>query len=247
MNKLSLYCLLIFIFFADNSFSQGILISQPRLKVDGNNLFIYYDLLAKNSTDRFFVWVELRRANGEKINVNSLSGDVGSEIKSGINKRIIWAADMDSVFLNEDINVEVNAEKYIKSFSRGSVLLKSAILPGWGQTTISKGKPWWIAGLAVYGTLTGGYLYHRKYLDSYELYKMEADPSKRSDLYDQSQKQSTISSIMICSAATAWAANILWVALIPNSYSTLHHVSLSINSSSGLLYEGLLFSFNLNF
>lgn len=247
MDKPRLYLFIILVFFASKSAAQGVLISQPRLEADGNNLIIYYDLITKNSSEQFYVWVEIVKENSEKIRVLTLSGDVGANIKPGSNKKIIWASDKDSVVLDENIAVEVKAEKYIKSFNRGSEMVKSAVLPGWGQTNISKGKPWWLAGVAIYGTLAGGYVYHRKYLDSYDLYKAEKDPEKRADLYDQAQKQSNISSAMIYSAATAWALNILWVALIPETYLPLQHVNLSVNSSKDLYNRGLLLSFKLNF
>jgi len=247
MNRPVVFLFIVFILFSSRSSSQGVLISQPRLEVDGNNLIIYYDLITKSSSEQFYVWVEIAKEDGEKFQNLSFSGDIGANIKSGSNKKIIWAADRDSVYLNENIAVEVKAEKYIKSFNRGSEVIKSALLPGWGQTNISKGKPWWIGGIAVYGTLAGGYIYHRKYLDSYELYKAEEDPGKRADLYDQAQKQSNISSVLIYSAATAWALNLLWVALIPDTYLPLQHVNLSVNSSKDLNYSSLGVSIKLNF
>ena len=121
------------------------------------------------------------------------------------------------------------------------------VLPGWGQTNISNGKPWWVAGIAVYGTLAGGYVYHKKYLNSYDSYKTQEDPLKRADLLDQTQKYLNISTVMLYSAVSAWAINVLWVALTPNNYQPLQHVKLSLNSSPDLYNRGVLLSLRFDF
>jgi len=246
MNKQKLFLTLFPLFLIAKSFSQGFIITQPILEADGNRLLILYNIISKKSADQYYIWVEMKKANGERILAKTFSGDIGGNVKSGNNKKIIWDPEKDSIYLNEEIFVEVKAEKYIKSFNKGSMILKSAALPGWGQTNIS-GKPWWLTGIAVYGTLAGGYLYHQKYLKSYESYKIEEDPLNRTDLYDQTQKQLNISRVMIYSAASAWALNVLWVALIPNRYQPLQHAKLSLNSSSDPFNGGMLISLRLDF
>ena len=127
------------------------------------------------------------------------------------------------------------------------MVLKSAIFPGWGQTKISQGKPWWLLGVAVYGTMAGGYLYHKEYHKSYESYKNEDDPLIRADLLEQSEKQLNISKSMIYSAAAVWALNVVWVALIPDRYQPLQQMKLSIKSSQDLHNGGMLLSLSFDF
>lgn len=189
----------------------------------------------------------MKKSNGEIIEAKALSGDVGANIKAGTNKKIIWSPEQDSIYLNEEVFVEVKAEKYIRPFNKGSMILKSMVLPGWGQTNISKGKPWWLTGIAVYGTLAGGYLYHMKYFNSYKSYKTQEDPLKRADLLDQTQKQLNISTVMIYSAASVWAVNVLWVIFTPNRYQPLQQVKFSLNSSPNPFNGELLLSFRLDF
>ena len=148
---------------------------------------------------------------------------------------------------HEEIFIEVKAERYTKSFNRGSIMLKSTVFPGWGQTNISKGKPWWLTGLVTYGTLAGGYLFHKSYLKSYDSYKIEVDPIKRADLLGQTQKQRNISTVMIYSAVSAWAVNFIWVALTPNRYKPLEHAKFSLHSSPDPYNGGLLLSLRLDF
>ena len=248
MNKPSLYFLIIFIFLIDKSFSQGDLLTEPRLEVDGNKLIISYDLITKRSSDQFYIWVEIEKTNGEKISPKSLSGDIGGNIKAGSNKKIVWDSERDSIFFNEDIFVEVKAEKYVKTFNKSSAILKSAVFPGWGQTVISKGKPWWIAGVATYGALAGGYLYHRKYVESLELYRSEKEePSRRDDLYNQAQKQMNTSTALLYSAATIWVVNIVWVALVPNGYKPLQQAGISLNPVYTPFNKGMLLSIKIEF
>lgn len=247
MFKQLLFIILLFIILAGKSNAQNYIITQPRLEIEGNQVLISYDIIAKNVSDKFYIWIEVKKSDGEKINATALSGDVGADIQAGNNKKIIWDPERDSVFLNEDIFVNINAEKYIKSFNKGSMVLKSAIFPGWGQTKISQGKPWWLLGAAVYGTMAGGYLYHKKYHKSYESYKNEEDPLIRADLLEQSEKQLKISKSMIYSATAVWALNVVWVALIPDRYQPLQHMKLSIKSSQDLYNKGVLLSLKFDF
>jgi hypothetical protein len=247
MKKQRLFLFLFFLFLVGKSSSQGFLLTKPRLVINGNQLLIFYDIITKNSADKFYIWVEMEKANGDKILAKAFSGDVGGSVKAGNSKKIIWASEQDSIYINEEVFVEVKAEKYIKSLSKGSMMFKSTVFPGWGQTNISKGKPWWLTGIVAYGTLAGGYLFHKSYLKSYDSYKIEKDLIKRADLLEQTQKQHNISTVMIYSAASAWVVNVLWVAFTPNRYQPLQHVEFSLNSSPGPYNGGLLLSLRLDF
>ena len=91
--------------------------------------------------------------------------------------------------------LRIKGEKYEKSFKRGEVLMSSLILPGLGQTKISGGAPWWLAGVAAYGSLSGGFVFNSKYRDHYDAYLAETDPVERSSLFNQSQSVITSYSI----------------------------------------------------
>ena len=71
-------------------------------------------------------------------------------------------------------------------------------MPGLGQTKISKGKPYWLTGVAAYGALAGGFIVHQSYLKTYDSYRVEEDPLKRKDLFDKTQKQMNISRCIDC-------------------------------------------------
>lgn len=246
--KKRLFNLFIFIFFTGNSFSQGFMITPPRLSFDGYRLLISYDLISKDISDEFYVWIEIQNKNGELLNVKALSGDVGEYVASGNSKRISWIPEKDNVFLNEEVTVEVKAEKYTKSFNRGSVILLSTALPGLGQTKISKGKPWWLMGVAAYGAMAGGIIVRNSSLATYDSYNAELDnPAVRADLYDKYNKQAGISNAMFISGTIVWVVNIIWTGLAPNPYQPLKHIKVSMNQltypASGEVFLALKFNF----
>ena len=94
MFKSKLFLLIILILLEGKSFSQGVVITQPKLEVDGDKLLISYDIITENPSDQFFIWLEIGKANGEKIHPRSLSGDIGSNIKPGNKKETIWAVNI---------------------------------------------------------------------------------------------------------------------------------------------------------
>ncbi len=243
--KLFLIIPLLFLFI--NTSSQGFLITSLKVEFDGNQLLIAYDILDKNQTDQFYVWVELEKKTGEPIKVESLSGDVGDKVKAGKDKRIAWIPAKDSVFLNEEVLVEVKAEKYIKSFNKGSMVLLSTAIPGLGQTKISKGKPYWLTGVAAYGALAGGFVTHQMYLKTYDEYRIEEDLSTRKELFDKTQQQQNLSNVLFISGAALWAANIIWVAATPNRYQPLKYVNLSVNKTAGSYKSITLLTLKVDF
>jgi hypothetical protein len=247
MKKQKLFLILPFLLLPYKSHSQGFLITPPKLEFNGKQLLISYDFINKNQADQFYVWVEMEKKNGESIPVKALSGDLGDNIKGGNNKKITWVPEKDNIFLDEEVFVEVKAEKYIKSFNKGSMMLVSTAFPGLGQTKISKGKPWWLTGVAAYGALAGGFIVHTSYIKTYDSYRIEEDPSKRSDLLTKAQKQMNTSGALIVSGAALWVANIFWVALTPNKYQPLQHVKLSLNQSTGPDKGTALLTLRLNF
>ena len=220
---------LVFLLFPFKSFGQDFQLTKPRLVFDGTKLLIFYNIVAQNPEDLFYIWVEMERANGEIIEAKNLSGDVGYNVKRGNTKKIVWVPKQDSIFLDEDIFVEVKAEKYIKSFYRGPIILRSIIFPGWGQTNISNGKPWWLSGLVFYGTMVGGYLCYQDYIATYNNYRSETDDAKvRADLFIHSRRQYNNAVALLYSGAAIWGVNILWVTFTPNRYQHLQNLNISL-------------------
>ena len=247
MKKQKHFFILFFLLLPFTLFSQGFQITPPKLEFDGKQLLISYDVINKNEGDQFYVWVEIEKKNGEKVIMKALTGDIGDKIKVGMNKKIYWIPEKDSVYLNEEVSVEVKAEKYTKSFNRGSAMLLSSVMPGLGQTRISKGKPFWISGVIAYGCLAGGLIVHQNYIKTYDSYRTEEDPSKRVALRTKAQNQSDLSSALIVSGAAIWVANLVWISVIPNRYQPLQHLKLEMGQLPGTDKKTTLLSMRLNF
>ena len=234
-------------FFSPKIFAQSFMITPPVFEFDSRVLHISYDIVSKNKSDIFYVWVDIKKKNGEPIIAKSLSGDIGEKINSGSGKKVIWIPEKDSVYLDEEVTVEIKAEKYIKSFNKGSVMLMSAALPGVGQTKINDGRPYWLTGVVAYGAIAGGLIAYNNSMKTYDLYKAEENVTNREDLYDKAQKQKSTSQALIISGAIVWAANIIWVALIPARYETLQNVNFSVDQSTNSKGGTMLLTFRLNF
>jgi len=240
---LSLVSLILF----SKTYSQDFLISEPKLEFDGSRLIVSYDLVNKNPSDIFYIWLEMKNQAGTPIRASAIKGDVGDSINPGDGKKIIWTPEEDAIFLDEDVSVELVGERYEKEFNKGSMVLLSGAVPGLGQTKISKGKPWWLTGVAAYGALAGGFIVHSSYNKTYESYMAETNAAERENLLNKSGKQLSLSSALFISAATIWAANIVWVAATPNKYRPLQYAKLAFISAPGSNSGVALLSFKVNF
>lgn len=194
-------------------------------------MLINYDFINAKVSDQFYVWVDIERKNGVALEAKAISGDVGPKVKSGSNKQIVWDPEKDAFFLNEEILVEVKAERYVRSYNKGSAMLLSAIMPGLGQTKVSGGKPYWLTGAVTYGLIGGGLLVYSSSINSYNSYKTETDPVKRLELFNTTQDKLDMSGILLASGAAIWAVNMIWVAATPNRFKPLKYVKVSMEPS----------------
>jgi len=227
--------------------AQTVQIGTPKLDFDGKELKISYDILNADQSDQFYVWVLIQNKKGETLKLNSLTGDIG-DTKAGREKIISWIPANDSVFLNEEVSVELQAEKYVKSFNKGSVMLRSVLLPGLGQTKVSGGKPYWIMGIVSYGAIAGGLVTYSGYKDSYDKYLAEnEDPQKRADYLSEAEKKATMAGAMFVTAAVIWTSNLIWVAATPNRYQPLKYKPLTFQPSADPLNRAAFLTLRYKF
>ncbi len=212
-----------------------ITITRPRLELDENKIIIEYDILNSQQTDFFLIWIEVTDATGRIIRAVSLSGDFGEDIKGGVNKKITWNFEQDDIILDGEIHIEVKAEKKklpevqkeiipvettpatdLKTVSKGNMVLSSIILPGWGQSKVNQGKPYWLIGVAGYGCIAGSVYLNKKAINTYDDYESLLDIGERNTLYDQAVRQDKISEYLAFTAAGIWTINLIWVLATPN-------------------------------
>jgi hypothetical protein len=255
---------------------NSITLSKPRLELSDDNLVIQYDILNSKSGDFFDVWIEVTDVSGKEVKALSVAGDIGKDIKGGRNKKITWNLATDSIFIDENIFIEVKAEKIIitedqaettktedlaakedskvqdeskmqdeskikevpeliddsgvkedtktyspvnntgiNDISKGNVLLSSVVLPGWGQTKTSRGKPYWLIGAAGYGCLAGSVIMTLNSRSVYNDYKTEMDPDYSNDLFEKANQRKNVSKYLAFSAAGIWAVDLIWVLATP--------------------------------
>jgi len=84
-------------------------ISEPALSLEKGKVYIEYKLLNTSKSEKFSIRVDITNQHGNSIDARSLSGDLGEGISGGGNKKIIWDIEADSIFLDEEIFVEVYA------------------------------------------------------------------------------------------------------------------------------------------
>jgi hypothetical protein len=248
------YLILLILLLPDVLYGQTrITVTKPLLEVSDENLIIQYDILNTKAADLFMVWIEVTDAAGNKIKALSLTGDVGQDIKGGKNKRITWNLGNDSINIDEEIFVEVKAEKIIiqeepaktkipeetktitmdegnmdmNEISKGNMVLSTVVLPGWGQSKTNKGKPYWLIGVAGYSCLAGSIILNLNSSSVYDDYKSEMDPDVSNDLYEKANQRKNVSKYLAYSAIGIWAADIIWVLATPvkSSGSTGMHKS----------------------
>lgn len=227
--------------------SQSARIEPPKLEFDGNKLVIAYDILDGTQADLYYVWVEIEDKNGENLKAKSISGDLG-DIKPGKGKIVSWIPADDSVFLDEEVTVEVNAEKYVREFKKGTAMMKSVLFPGLGQSMMKKGKPYWVMGVAFYGALAGGFVTYSSYKSNYDKYLAEeTDPQTRADLLSKAEKNATMSSALLVTAAVIWTSNLIWAGTTPNRYQPLKYKPLTVQPTADPLNGAALITLRYKF
>ncbi len=221
MHRLIFPFLLIFL-----SFAQGNDLNAQKIKVVtlsiqdiDNKLVINYDFVKSKEKQHFKVTLQITSSSGNPITIKSLSGDIGEDIPGGPDKQIIWDYNADGIVLQDKINIEIFADLIIdesepvKSISGGKAILLSTIVPGLGLSGLDKGKPYWLMGIAAYGTLGYSYILNKKANENYDSYLANTDKDINDELLSDSQSQNKLSKTMACTAAGIWGINMIWTAI----------------------------------
>lgn len=233
-NNIGLLILILILSFLKCVGQDNIIIEKPTLNYFDQKLYITYDL--DNKKYEYNITVEIVNSSGNKINARSLSGDIGSNIKGGSNKSIIWNMSQDNIYIDGDISVKVIANLTPKKHKKGKLILQSTVWPGWGQTKYSNGKPYWVIGVAGVASLAGSYWYNQKAVDSYDSYKVAVTTYDSNQYYDKAIQHDNTSKILGYSAIGIWAVNIIWMTLTPNESKSLYSDKRAEVGLSSMLY-----------
>ena len=220
--KINFLLLISFIFGCclQQGFSQSAAeIQNISFKAQNDTLIVTYDIEKAERKELFDISLVITTASGKLIRPRTVSGDVGSNITSGKGKQIYWDLNRDQIFLNEGIEVEIEAVALgipIKFVSRGKALFLSTFVPGLGITKLNKGGPYWLMAVATYGAAAGSVVFYYLADDNFKKYLASMDIDERSKLHSKVETQNTISDILMYSAGVVWLGNMIWTLAHPN-------------------------------
>ncbi len=202
-------------------------ISEPRFELKDNCVLISYDILNSSPLENFVVSVEIADADGKRIKVKALEGDIGEDVMGGMNKMITWDLGADNIIMNAEIIVNIHAELVLppisspverkdmpvevttKDYNRTGLIIQSLALPGIGlsQTT---GNPHWIKGVAGYGCIAGSVVLNKVAVATYDSF-LEAGTTEDAEIsLTKSVRQDNISEVLAYMAIGIWVADIIW-------------------------------------
>lgn len=207
-------------------------ISPPELSMSDQGVLIKYRILQASKQDLFTVSVYITKASGQVIPAKTLRGDLGKSISGAGTKTILWDIAADSIFLDEEIFVEIRAlpEKVAATapdpkeetaqeesspmqekdvLSRSSLMLNSLIFPGWGLSKYSS-KPHWIKGIAAYGCLAGSVAMNRYAYATYQNYLDPEHPDDKVNTYNDADTRLTVSKALGYTALAIWVVDLGW-------------------------------------
>jgi len=226
-------------------------ITKPAVRMVNDKIKISYDIMNYSNDDRFNVWIDIKDSNGNSVIAKSLNGDVGNDIKGGINKMVIWDPDADRIELDTGIYIQVYAEVikstpeisepskivfHKKKVKASNLILQSMALPGLGLTLATNGKPHWLRGLAGYGCIMTSIVLNRTAVSSFEKYKTTSDVRTRNELFNSSKMQDDLSEIFALTAAGIWVTDIVWT-LVGSSKMNSSGLSQETGIRIGTRYE----------
>jgi hypothetical protein len=128
----------------------------------------------------------------------------------------------------ENLNVTTDKVKTVRSAEIGKNLLLSAIIPGWGLTRLSNGKPYWIIGIIDAGCLAASVYYNKKASSNYTNYLNSSDTNEFDQYFEDASNQYTLSKIFGWSALGIWVADMFLAGIKANNVNN----SLNSNKTS---------------
>jgi hypothetical protein len=200
-----------------------------------NKLIIKYDILESKESQHFSVSLEITSSSGQIIHANALSGDLGNRISGGENKQIIWDYTSEEFVNKGNLNFEVIALVTSANVNLAKSLLYSTIWPGWGLNKMDKSKPYWLMGIAGYGSLAGSIVLNKMANTNYTSYLNNTEDNLNDELIDKSKTQNNISKSLAYTAIGIWGINLVWTAIRVKQKNKL---SLGMSDKQNLMFYG---------
>lgn len=169
-------------------------------------VFITYDIVNSSPNELYNISVSVFRENGAKLNALSVSGDL-KEIAGGTGKTIVWEQKKDAYVLDEKIYISLAIATKV-SLPVVTHLLKSAVIPGWGDYKIRNGNYHFLYGVAGLGAIGASIYLNAQAQKNYTNYKNAFDFSESNSLFNKARQQQNLSYIFAGGACLVWTIDL---------------------------------------
>jgi len=245
MKRLYLFVVVMFWGFLLSAQSSAV-ITIKNLKNETGKIFITYDITNAKASEVFDISVIAKLKNGTTLDAKTVSGDL-QNIKDGVDKQIVWSYQTDNIYLNENVDIQLQADfkKEIKTYSNQQLYIMTTFLPGRGVSIIKQNNMYIPLTALGYGTLLTGLSTYFMAKNYYSQYSLETNPDVRTILFTKTKSFSTISLITGVSALAVWGFNYfnLYTTLSQNNKKTSFNFYPNYDyfTKSGLVSFGLRF------
>lgn len=200
--KNSLLLLILVISTFCNAQNQSANTSNIDFRFNDGKIYITYDIINSEANELYNITTTVFREDGSKLNATSLSGDI-LEVKGGNSKIIIWDQNKDGYVLDEKIYITLGIATKV-NVPLAKHLLKSAVLPGWGDYKVRNGKFHFLYGVAGFASIGASIYMNSQANQSYTNYKKSLDFNESNNLFNKAKQQQTLSYVFASSAALVW-------------------------------------------
>lgn len=148
-------------------------------------------------------------------------------------------------------SIVVDKPKNVYSFTltpeqfrtKDKAVLLSAIIPGAGQSYLTRGKPYWLFSTAFYGFAAGSLIQNQKAIDNYDLYIEESNSDLRQEYKSSWEQQHKTSRTLGFTAGGIWIANMIWTLAMPSEEKKYKKVGLTYYLNPEIQASGIGLSY----
>lgn len=205
--------------FVQTVLAQRLKYDEPKVDREKKRIFLPYEIKESAKFHHLFdINLYYSEDKGKTFigPLQKLEGDFGEDITPG-KKLIIWNYYEEAPnFTGKDIMFKFKMTyKADPNYLGGPEnALLSALLPGWGDTKVfPKHKLWYLNTVASFSFIGAGLIYADKSNQTLEAYRQSNSIQEADDLFNESNRQKSISGTLIVAGAAVWLTDIARVAI----------------------------------
>lgn len=190
--------------------SSNARIGSVDIEYRDDKVYVPYSIINSSPNDRYVVWVEFINQKNDRLNAQSVAGDI-NQVRGNGSKLISWDVKKDGVVLDENISAKLYA-KYIPTTSAPRAYLQSTLYPGWGDYQYRPGRPHWLKGFLGYGLTSASALMYIQSNRSFDKYRTSELTSGEDPNFSKAQQQRQVSLICAGAAVAVWVIDYMSIA-----------------------------------